>query len=268
MTAYCGGDDNCPWRVHASPMPDGVTYKIKTCTPDHTCQACTKIAPSAAWMAEKIKSIVKSDPNVTNEVLRNDLVKYGINPTDMQLWRAKQKAKEMVDGNHAESYKMLPKYCLIVMRTNPGSIAKIHFHMSLGATVPSIKRFFLAFDATKKGFLAGCKPYIGFDGCFLKGPFGGVLLSAIGMDGNSGLLPLAFAVVESENKESWCFFFEWLTELLDGFPADRDWTFMTDRQKVVHNFFRALFNEFVFANLLITVGKLFITFICFLAGSN
>ncbi|KAL0317257.1 UNVERIFIED_CONTAM: hypothetical protein Sangu_2140000, partial [Sesamum angustifolium] len=63
-----------------------------------------------------------------------------------------------------------------------------------------------------------------------RGPFGGVLLAAIGLDGNNGLFPVAFAV-ESECKESWTFFFENLSMLVGGFSVDKPWTFMSDRQK-------------------------------------
>jgi hypothetical protein len=55
----------------------------------------------------------------------------------------------------------------------------------------------------KRGFLEGCKPIIGVDGCFLKGPFKGQLLSAVGRDGNNNMYPIAFAIVEAEVKDSW-----------------------------------------------------------------
>ncbi|KAK4386174.1 hypothetical protein Sango_2488000 [Sesamum angolense] len=74
-------------------------------------------------------------------------------------------------------------------------------------------------------------PFLGFDGCHLKGPIGGVLLAAIGLDGNNGLFPIAFAIAESECKESWGFFFENLSNMLGGFSYDKPWTFMRDRQK-------------------------------------
>lgn len=231
VTAKCG-DPVCDWRVHASLMADGVTFMIKTCTPDHTCTAKEKITASAKWMGQKIEDLVRADRNVKPEMIRTELLKYGLHPTEMQIFRARRSAQELVDGNHSDSYKLLPKYCMMVLRSNPGSIAKIHYDMALGTAVPSIKRFFLGLHALKKGFLEGCKPYIGFDGCHLKNPYGGVLLTAIAQDGDGALFPIAFAVVESENKDSWCFFFAWLSELLDGFPANREWTFMTDRQKV------------------------------------
>ncbi|KAL0367435.1 UNVERIFIED_CONTAM: hypothetical protein Sradi_3633600 [Sesamum radiatum] len=82
--------------------------------------------------------------------------------------------------------------------------------------------------------MAGCNPFIGFDGCHLKGPFGGVLLAAIGLDGNKGLFPIAFAIAETECKESWMFFFENLSNMLEGFCHDRPWTFMSDRQKTIN----------------------------------
>ena len=205
---------------------------VKTCTPDHTCVMSEKIVASAKWIARKIIDLLRADSTVKPELLRHELAKYGVFPTDMQLYRAKQKAQDIIDGSHGDSYSLLPKYCVMIMNTNPGSIAKIQFEMTLGSAVPSVKRMFVGLDALKKGFFGGCLPFIGFDGCHLKGPYGGVLLSAIGLDGNNGLYPIAYAIVESENKESWMFFFEWLAAMLDDFPRDRPWTFMTDRQKV------------------------------------
>ncbi|GAU46358.1 hypothetical protein TSUD_325000 [Trifolium subterraneum] len=44
--------------------------------------------------------------------------------------------------------------------------------------VPQFRRFYVCLDACKRGFNAGCRPFIGLDGCFLKGYYGGQLLSA------------------------------------------------------------------------------------------
>ncbi|KAH1221087.1 hypothetical protein GmHk_12G034584 [Glycine max] len=50
----------------------------------------------------------------------------------------------------------------------------------------------------------------GFDGCFLKGEYGGQLLSALAKDGNNQMFPIAYAVVESENYSPW----NWFVDLL------------------------------------------------------
>ncbi|XP_025640834.1 uncharacterized protein [Arachis hypogaea] len=51
-----------------------------------------------------------------------------------------------------------------------------------------------------------CKPLIGINGTHLYKKYGGTLLLAIVQDGNSNILPVAFALVEGENAESWAFF--------------------------------------------------------------
>ncbi|KAL0346023.1 UNVERIFIED_CONTAM: hypothetical protein Sradi_4433600 [Sesamum radiatum] len=67
----------------------------------------------------------------------------------------------------------------------------------------------------------------------LEGPYGGVLLATIGLDGNNGLFPMAYAVVEVESKDSWMYFFTCLEEMLGEFNDDKPWTFITDRQKEI-----------------------------------
>jgi transposase-like protein len=54
--------------------------------------------------------------------------------------------------------------------------------------------------------------FIAIDGTFLKGRFIQQLLFAVGINANGNTLILAWAVVESENKESWRYFFEHLRE--------------------------------------------------------
>ena len=66
---------------------------------------------------------------------------------------------------------------------------------------PIFKRLYICLKAYKDYFVSS-RPIIGVDGCFLKGKYGGELLTAVGRDGNDQMLPLAYAVVEVENKET------------------------------------------------------------------
>ncbi|KAK2642842.1 hypothetical protein Ddye_024605 [Dipteronia dyeriana] len=88
----------------------------------------------------------------------------------------------------------------------------------------------LSFQALKQGFLEGCRPFIGLDGCHLKGPYGGVLLSAVALEANSGIFPLAICICEKETKWSWKWFLNSLKMFLQ-FPENRHLCFMSDRQK-------------------------------------
>ena len=54
-------------------------------------------------------------------------------------------------------------------------------------------------EACKAAFATTCRLLIGLDGYFLKGEFGGKLLSVVGKDGNNQMLHITYVVVEYEN---------------------------------------------------------------------
>jgi len=84
----------------------------------------------------------------------------------------------------------------------PNSTLRVHKEEVEG--VQQFKRLYCCLGPLKDGFKKGCRPFIGVDGCFLKGPFPGQLLSAVGIDANNGMYPFAYAVVEKEIKVGIC----------------------------------------------------------------
>ncbi|KAL2933568.1 Sodium/potassium/calcium exchanger 1 [Bienertia sinuspersici] len=56
--------------------------------------------------------------------------------------------------------------------------------------------------AAVDGFLAGCRGVVGVDGTFLKGNYGGVLLSAVALDGNNEMFPIAWGIVSGEDEDN------------------------------------------------------------------
>ncbi|XP_043717564.1 uncharacterized protein LOC122665476 [Telopea speciosissima] len=96
---------------------------------------------------------------------------------------------------------------------------------------PVFKRLFVSFHACTEGFKKGCRPFIGINGCHLKGKYGGVLLSVISVDKNNALFPIAFGIVEVECKNSWLFFLECLNDGLGDASHDQSLTFISDKQK-------------------------------------
>ncbi|XP_016185519.1 uncharacterized protein LOC107627179 [Arachis ipaensis] len=71
---------------------------------------------------------------------------------------------------------------------------RVYFHRMFWTFPPCIEAF------------RHCKPLVSIDGTHLYGKYGGTLLLAIAQDGNSNILPVAFALVEGENAESWSYF--------------------------------------------------------------
>ncbi|KAI3704867.1 hypothetical protein L1987_75096 [Smallanthus sonchifolius] len=92
------------------------------------------------------------------------------------------------------------------------------------------RRIYICLHALKEGFKICRRELLGLDGCFMKGPFPGQILTAVGVDANNGIYPVAYALVESETFSSWSWFLECLGEDLD-LAFNSNFTFISDRQK-------------------------------------
>lgn len=86
-------------------------------------------------------------------------------------------------------------------------------------------------DACKSGFHNTCRPLIGLHACFLKGGYGGQLMSAVSRDGNNQINPISYAMVEAETKDSWEWFLHLLVFELSAFNQ-RAYGFISDQHKV------------------------------------
>nr|GEV83960.1 hypothetical protein [Tanacetum cinerariifolium] len=60
------------------------------------------------------------------------------------------------------------------------------------------QRIYVCLEALKLGFRACKGDMLGLDGAFMKGPFPGQVLVAVGLNLNNGIYPLAYALVEAE----------------------------------------------------------------------
>ena len=82
-------------------------------------------------------------------------------------------------------------------------------------------------------FLGGCRKFIGVDGTHLKGIYKGFLLIAMGIDVENHCFPLAYAIVDVENKENWSYFFNCLRGII-GDDSSGQYTLIANRCKVSH----------------------------------
>ncbi|KAK7250678.1 hypothetical protein RIF29_33263 [Crotalaria pallida] len=94
VNARCAAD-GCCWRIHASPAPDGITFKIKMYTSVHTCIRTSKNSnATSTWIATKLESKLRADPNMSYKSMKQELLdKFGVEPSNVtQLYRARKRA--------------------------------------------------------------------------------------------------------------------------------------------------------------------------------
>lgn len=146
--------------------------------------------------------------------------------------RVKKSALDGVAEELTRHYSRVRDFAHEVLKSNPHNTVKICGTRLNDGDVNRFKRLYLCFAALKNGWKSGCRPLLGLDGCFLKSVCGGQLLSAVGRDGNNCMYPVCFAVVESENTDSWRWFIELMKndlDLDDGIGL----TLISDQQKVL-----------------------------------
>ncbi|KAL3515865.1 hypothetical protein ACH5RR_022767 [Cinchona calisaya] len=243
VTVKCK-EDGCPWRIHASRLSTTQLICIKKMNPTHTCEgAILKNGHRAtrSWIASIIKEKLKAFPDYKPKDIVQDIKQdYGIELKYFQAWRGKEIAKEQIQGSYKEAYRQLPNFCEKIMETNPGSLATFTTKEN-----SSFHRFFVAFHASLYGFQHGCRPLLFLDSLFLHSKYQGTLLAATAADGNDGVFPVAFAVVDSESDDNWRWF---LLQLKTALSRCRDLTAVTDREAIAINALSASHNITIVAD--------------------
>nr|XP_027118313.1 uncharacterized protein LOC113735512 [Coffea arabica] len=198
-TAKCAVE-SCPWRIHASPIGETTTFQIKSYTSQHTCVMNNRNAEATSdWIAKKLVPLLWIHPQMNTESVYAKIV------SNMVCIRARCRFGKQRQG--------------------PNLLAESRF-----------LRIFISFKAQKDGYLRYSKPFVGFDGCHLKGPYGGMLLTVVALDRNNSIRPLAIAMAECENKETRSWFFHFSEEYSGPFDSQLPLTFMSDRKMAVKSF--------------------------------
>ncbi|XP_028770139.1 uncharacterized protein LOC114727614 [Neltuma alba] len=215
----------CGWLIIVSKVGGSMTFRVKTLGPKHTCGVTfnSRLATSK-WVSDKIVDHMRMNKNsklgdVVSIVKQNYMVQPSINKA---FW-ARKIAKNTIEGDHKEEYNKLVNFCNEVKKRNPQSTFALVTDTTYYVDRPRVfKRLYVCLEPVKRGFMKVCRPIIGLDGCFLKGTYEGILLVVVARNPNDQYFPLAVAVVETENKDSWTWF---LKQLFDdiGSMAEKKW---------------------------------------------
>ncbi|GJV66401.1 mutator type transposase [Tanacetum coccineum] len=132
----------------------------------------------------------------------------------MKTFRAKRIAYDIMTGSYREQYSLLNEYAQELINQNPSTTVRIDVQQEPNpeSLTRTFRRVYVCLGALKQGFRAYGREILGLYGCFMSGPWPGQILTAVGVDANNGIYPVAYAIVEAESKASWCWFLSLLGE--------------------------------------------------------
>ncbi|XP_058754872.1 uncharacterized protein LOC131628023 [Vicia villosa] len=222
--------DGCPFYIRFSMRTGNTFWQLVSLTETHSCQRTPKNRQATTeWLGRKFMYMLRHSPEMRCKgLIAEALQKWGVKLSKDQAYRAKRKALELIQGAGREQFSHLRTYANELLKSNPNSTVKIQCSNSNGG--PTFERIYVCMEACKAAFVTTCRPLIGLDACFLKGDFGGQLIAAVGKDGNNKIMPIAYAVVEAETKDSWKWFLHLLLDDLQQIQ-DKAYGFISDQQK-------------------------------------
>lgn len=203
--------EGCDWSLCARKVKDSEKFRITRVIGPHTCSSAELDEKhrqlNSKFIAACILPLVKQAPTMrVKAVITTVNMLWGFNIQYGKAWMAKQRALKMIYGDWEEAYERLPALLNAIKAVNLG----MHYEY-----VPKpnewkdgkqiFHRAFWCFGQCVEAF-KHCRPVLSIDSTFLLGKYQGTMWIAIGVDADNCLVPLAFALAEKENKDSWAWF--------------------------------------------------------------
>ncbi|KAM6586279.1 hypothetical protein CsatA_008884 [Cannabis sativa] len=229
-------DTDCGWRLRAKKYVLSNMFEVSTF---HNVQTCSltlrgkdnrQASPLIVAHLIKDKFATDGSDHLAYDIRKSMHKDYGIQMSYEKAWRCREKALHLARGTPEDSSK-LPSYLHMLQLRNPGTITD--FVVEDGR----FKYCFFSLGPCIRGFRF-CQPVVCVDGSFLKTRYGGQMLCPVALDAGSHIFPIAFAIVGSENHNSWTYFMRKLKEIGDV----ENLAFVSDRHQSIVQFHREFEN--------------------------
>ncbi|XP_074378346.1 uncharacterized protein LOC141719881 [Apium graveolens] len=230
--------EGCKWKCYGLRQQRSTDIQIKTFHGVHTCNPAWKQRQlNSTWIAKAYEDKIHINPTWPVDAFHSKVINdLKCHVSHSMIYRAMRKAKENIKGKHEEEFGKLYNYGNELKKAMPTSTIKLMTEPAeFGVEGRRFKRFYVCLGPLKAGFMDGCRRLLGLNGCHLKGPFGGILLSAVATNPNDEMYPVAWAQVEAKNNSSWDWFLSLLKDDL-RIHNTGSYTFISDRQKVLLHF--------------------------------
>ncbi|KAL9667494.1 hypothetical protein QQ045_001855 [Rhodiola kirilowii] len=216
MVFHCRkGRDVCLWSLRIAALRGSHRWEVRNHREQHICQNDTIMANNVHMTP---KYIAKELWDVMTEKLRLSVAEiqariykdYGLEISPLKAWQAKQQTMINLFGTWDGSFADLPKLMKALVDNSPETVVKWDTEEIDGEYI-QVNRVFWAFAECIHAF-RHCRPVLSIDGTHMYGKYRAKLLVACSLDANNNVLPVAFALVESENTSSWSWFMSCIRE--------------------------------------------------------
>ncbi|KAM0847811.1 hypothetical protein ACQ4PT_054781 [Festuca glaucescens] len=219
--------EGCPWKIIATKDSRyNALFSVKTFNDVHDCERVWDVKEMThPFLTDKFIEEFRINEKLSLKGFAEKVqIKYNMEPSRFKLARARLAALKKVHGDEVAQFSYLWDYGEELRRANPGTS---YYLKSVGN---SFSCMYISLDAMKRGWLRGCRPIICLDGTHIKTKFGGQLLTAVGIDPNDCIYPIAMAIVEVECYSSWLWFLSTFKNDLNIVNTS-PFTIMSDKQK-------------------------------------
>ena len=181
----------------------GPQFQVRTYNPEHKCPRPLNGTKSPQATSCLISEFIRERLRVhqdyrPKEIISDSQRELGVQISYRKAHVAREIAMKHIRGSFEYSYMTLCDYRLELKSTKSGTVDNLWIEDD-----HSFQRYYVCFGACARSFKSSLRPLIALDGTHLRGKYPGALLIAVCQDGDHGLFPLAFAIVESECYATW-----------------------------------------------------------------
>jgi hypothetical protein len=223
-------EDRCQFRVTCYKQKDG-SVKAKQLNMLHSpfCMNATmksyKVKAVNEFSRPHQESLTVFKPKDVQNLIRGE---FGANLPYCTAWRSLHDLNAQAEMLNDGSFEKIEDYLRKLATVNEGT----HYVLERRDN-GIVYRAFLCLGYAAKA-AESCFPVIVNDACHMRSQYGGMIMAANVLDGEKQIVPLAIAVVPTEDEEQWTFFYLNLKVCVPEINSAH-FVNMHDREKGMHN---------------------------------
>jgi hypothetical protein len=190
-------------------------FGVTSYTP-HNCPPSTHVQFKPRNSAWYLAGLIERDVNVNRHIKPKEIKeRAGLyhqlqNVPYMPAWRARERLRDIIDGDEGASFSLIPDWIDRVKKADSST------YIRLKTTHENRFEALFVMLGSIRSRIHFLRPFYALDGTHTRSQYNLTLLIAVGIDAEDRILPFAWALVPSENETWWTWFCEHLFEAFNG----------------------------------------------------